>query len=57
MKKMFCGLKETKAAPKKGRPRIEDKEKSFEAQKPWLAKGMSRSSWYRRRAEQKDKKS
>ena len=41
-----------KAAPKKGRPRIEDKGKSFEATKPWLALGMSRRTWYSRRKEQ-----
>jgi hypothetical protein len=40
--------------PKKGRPRIEDKGKSFEATKPWLAKGMSRRTWYARRKEERD---
>ena len=39
------------APPKKGRPRIEDKDKSFEATKPWLALGMSRRTWYARRKE------
>ena len=34
-----------------GRPRIEDKGQSFEATKPWLALGMSRTTWYRRRKE------
>lgn len=34
--------------PKAGRPRIEDRDKTLAAQKPWKAAGMSRSSWYRR---------
>jgi hypothetical protein len=34
-----------------GRPRIEDAANSFEATKPWLALGWSRSTWYRRQAE------
>jgi hypothetical protein len=38
--------------PRKGRPRIEDKGKSFEATKPWIALGMSRRTWYSRRKEQ-----
>ena len=41
--------------PRKGRPRIEDKGQSFEATKPWLAKGMSRRTWYARRKEAKEK--
>lgn len=36
---------------KTGRPRIEDKDKTLEAMKPWIAAGMSRRTWYRRRAE------
>lgn len=39
---------------KSGRPRIEDKEKATEAQKPWLALGMSRRTWYRRQKEKRD---
>jgi hypothetical protein len=35
-----------------GRPRIEDKGKSFEATKPWVALGMSRRTWYSRRKEE-----
>jgi hypothetical protein len=31
-----------KRAPKKGRPRIEDRAKTIEARKPWLKLGMSR---------------
>jgi hypothetical protein len=38
--------------PKKGRPRIEDRARTIEAKKPWLKLGMSRRTWYRRRAEQ-----
>jgi hypothetical protein len=40
-------------APKKGGPRIEDRTRTTEAQKPWLKLGMSRRTWYRRRAEQR----
>jgi hypothetical protein len=36
-----------------GRPRIEDAANSFEATKPWLALGWSRSTWYRRQAEKR----
>ena len=45
--------KEAGRQPKKrrtGRPRIEDKEKTIEAQKPWVKIGMSRRTWYRRKA-------
>jgi hypothetical protein len=42
-----------KRAPKKGRPRIEDRAKTIEAKKPWLKLKMSRRAWYRRRAEQR----
>jgi hypothetical protein len=38
------------AVTKRGRPLIEDQDKTFEAIKPWLVAGMSRASWYRRRA-------
>jgi hypothetical protein len=37
--------------PRKGRPRIEDRAKTIEAKQPWVAKGMSRSTWYRRKSE------
>jgi len=40
---------------RKGRPRIEDKDKTVEAAKPWVAAGMSRRSWYRREAEKRGK--
>jgi hypothetical protein len=36
------------AQRKRGRPLIEDRDKTLAAQKPWQALGMSRSSWYRR---------
>lgn len=35
---------------KRGRPRIEDRHKTIEAQKPWLALGMARRTWYDRKA-------
>ena len=41
------------AAPKKGRPRIEDRAKTIEARKPWLKLEMSRRTWYRRQAEKR----
>ncbi len=40
---------------KTGRPRIEDIAKTNEAKKPWLKKGMSRRTWYRRQAEKRKK--
>jgi hypothetical protein len=46
------------AAPKKkagGRPRLEDVNKTKEAQKPWLSLGMSRATWYRRQKEKADR--
>jgi hypothetical protein len=36
-----------------GRPLDKDRGKSIEAQKPWLALGMSRRTWYRQRAKAK----
>jgi hypothetical protein len=42
-----------KRAPKKGRPRLEDRAKTIEARKPWLKLGMSRRTWYRRQAEKR----
>jgi hypothetical protein len=38
-------------AAKRGRPRIEDRDKTLNATKPWAALGMSRRTWYRRRGE------
>jgi hypothetical protein len=38
---------------RKGRPRIEDRDKTIEASAPWVALGMSRRSWYRRQAEKR----
>jgi hypothetical protein len=39
----------------RGRPRIEEKHKTQAATKPWIALGMSESTWRRRRKEKKDK--
>lgn len=36
---------------KKGRPRLGTEERTLEATKPWLAEGMSRATWYRRKNE------
>ena len=44
--------------PKRGRPRVEDRDKTIESQKPWVADGMSRATWYaRRKANQRGEKS
>jgi hypothetical protein len=40
---------------KTGRPRIEDRHKTNEARKPWLKLEMSRRTWYRRQAEEREK--
>jgi len=40
--------------PKRGRPLIEERGKTLAAIKPWQALGMSRATWYRRRAKDKD---
>ncbi len=39
--------------PKRGRPRIGSKKKTAEVLKPWLKAGLSRRTWYRRRAERR----
>ena len=39
---------------RRGRPRIEEKAKTLTAQKPWLALGMSRATWYSRQAEKRN---
>jgi hypothetical protein len=44
------------ARHKIGRPRLEDRHKTFEATMPWLAKNMSRSTWYSRRRERREKR-
>ncbi len=38
-----------------GRPRVEDRDKTLAATKPWEALGMSRATWYNRRREGKAK--
>lgn len=38
---------------KRGRPRLEDVDKTLEATKPWKAAGMSKRTWQRRQAEKK----
>jgi len=37
-----------------GRPRNEDIGKTFQAQKPWLAEGCCRATWYNRRRAKRD---
>ena len=51
------GPKATPADSKVGRPRIEDRDKTLKARKPWIALDMSRSTWFRRQAEKKAKTS
>lgn len=41
--------------PKAGRARLEDRDKTIEATKPWVAAKMSRRTWYRRQAEKAGK--
>lgn len=36
-----------------GRPRLEDRDKTLKATKPWAALGMSERTWYRRQAEKR----
>lgn len=36
---------------KRGRPRLEDRDKTLAATKPWAAAGMSERTWYRRQKE------
>lgn len=38
---------------KPGRPLDKDRASALEATKPWLAEGLSRATWYRRRAEKR----
>jgi hypothetical protein len=49
-------VKDIKAPPKKGRPRIEKRAETNEARKPWAALGMSRRTWYARQAEKRKSK-
>ena len=42
-----------KAAPKKGRPRLEEASQSLKATKPWVKLDMSRATWFRRQLEQR----
>ena len=48
-------IRESLAIPasKPGRPRIEDLDKTLEAQEPWVGLGMSKRTWFRRRREQR----
>lgn len=46
-----AGIKPGPLEAKKGRPRIEDAHKTLAAQEPWTKAGMSRATWFRRKAE------
>lgn len=39
---------------KRGRPRLEEAASTVKAKEPWQAEGMSRATWYRRKAEKKE---
>lgn len=41
------------ASPRIGRPRREEAANTIEAQKPWIAEGVSRATWYRLRRRKK----
>lgn len=41
--------------PKRGRPLQRDKDRTLTAIKPWVADGMDRSTWYRRRQKETKK--
>lgn len=41
--------------PRRGRPRIEDIDKTLAATRPWEALGMSRRTWYARKKEKEQK--
>ena len=43
-------------ASKRGRPRIEEIEKTLKATKPWEKLGMSERTWYRRQTEKRNLK-
>lgn len=45
------GPRETK--PKRGRPLAKDADKTLAATQPWVAEGLSRTTWYRRQKEAK----
>jgi len=38
---------------RRGRPRVEERDKTLAATKPWRKMNMSRATWYRRQSEQK----
>jgi len=44
-------LAQSIAKPKRGRPRIEERDKTLTAIQPWKALGMSRRTWEKRRKE------
>ncbi len=41
---------------KRGRRLFKDRHKSFEALQPWLALGMSKSTWFRRRRQRRERR-
>ncbi len=47
--------KSTKPNKNRGRPLAKDAHLSNERQQPWVAAGMSRRTWYRRQAKQREK--
>jgi hypothetical protein len=47
--------KEVREVKRRGRARIENRANTLEATKPWVAAGMSRRTWFNRRAEERRK--
>lgn len=57
-KSIPVGTKEPTVSPatKRGRPRLEVRDKTHKATKPWEKLGMSERTWYRRQKESKGSK-
>ena len=49
MENPLWNISNWRGSPNAGRPRVEDRAATVEAQAPWVALGMSRRTWYRRR--------
>ena len=47
------GVASAEKTQRVGRPRLEDSTKTLRATKPWEGLGMSRTTWFRRRAEKR----
>lgn len=58
LNRQVVGSSPAAPATRKGRPRLEDQAKTIKAQAPWLKckPPMSRTTWYRRKAEKRNRK-